>query len=120
MKKGIVIGLIVSAVFCFILAVAVSVIGTQLDEAKIQREDLKVELARTKDQADSLRYERDSLKTSQEFTQVERESLEKKVGDQLKAIEQLKAELDRVRNSHSSSNAAASSINSNLVQERQD
>ncbi|MBI4322652.1 MAG: hypothetical protein HY596_00050 [Candidatus Omnitrophica bacterium] len=92
MRRGVLIGLIAAVVLCIVLAVAVASIGTQLDETRLDRDDLEMQVDDLQGELDSLRTERDTVKT-------ERETLKTRTEEQLKTIEQLKAESGRTANS---------------------
>ncbi len=66
-----------------VLGVALARVGTQLDEVRIDQADLESEVEELEIELDGALEERDALQT--------------KVDEQLKAIEQLKAELERTR-----------------------
>lgn len=92
MRRGVLIGLIAAVVICIVLAVAVASVGTQLDQARLDRDDLEVQVDDLQSEVDSLRTERDTVKT-------DRETLKARTEEQLKTIEQLKAELGRTASS---------------------
>ena len=83
MRRGLVIALSVMGVLLIVLSLALASVGTHLDEAKIERNELQYEM-------DDLRQEVDTIS-------VERGNLQNKVDEQLKTIEQLKAEVERAR-----------------------
>ncbi len=83
MRRVVVTGLIVSIAASIALAIAVARIGTQLDESRLDRDDQEAQAEAHRAEAESLRKERDGLNAT--------------VGQQLKSIEQLKAELEQVR-----------------------
>ena len=70
-------------VLLVLLALAVASIGTELDEARIERDELSTE-------AEDLRQELDSLSE-------ERNRLKEQVDEQVKAIEQWKVQQERAR-----------------------
>ena len=92
MRRGVLIGLIATVVICIVLAVAVASIGTQLDQVRLDRDDLELQVDDLQGEVDSLRTERDTMKR-------ERETLKIRTEEQLKTIEQLKAESGRTANS---------------------
>jgi len=100
MKRNVIIGFVVTGIVCIVLAVAVASIGTQLDEARLEREDLQFELEDLTAEAGALRTERDSLQT-------ERDTLKTQADEQVKAIEQLKDEMGRVRSQAQGAEATA-------------
>ncbi len=66
-----------------ILAVALAAVGTHLDRARIQESELQFQVDDLQEAASTLSQERDKLK--------------KQAEEQSKAIDQLKAELERTR-----------------------
>ena len=78
MRRGILITLIVLAVLSVTLMVTVAWNGSQLDEARQEREDLQFEV-------DDLNQEVDALTS-------ERDELQSKLDEHLKTIEQLKSQ----------------------------
>ena len=92
MRRGIVIALWILGALVVVFAVALAVVGTDLDRTRMTREDLQTEV-------DDLQGELDTLTT-------DRQTLQSKTDQQLKQIEQLKAELEQLRNQKSQ--AAAS------------
>lgn len=92
MRRGWIIGLTALGVVSVVLMVALASVGTQLDQARLDRDDLELELDDLSAEAESLRDERDTVKT-------ERDSLKTKVDEQLQTIEQLKGELERTSQS---------------------
>ena len=64
-------------------AVALATVGTQLDEVRIERDDLE--------------FETSDLQQSVDALTTERTDLQRQAEEQLKAIEQLKGELERLR-----------------------
>ncbi len=84
MRRGMIIALAVLGVLVVILMVALSSVGTNLDQTRLERDDLQFE-------TDDLQQEVDTLST-------ERDELQRQVDEQLKTIEQLKAELGRNHN----------------------
>ena len=83
MRRGIIIGLSVMRVMLVILAVTLASVGTELDQARIEREEYQ-------SQVDDLQGELDGL------TQ-DRERLQHQVDEQLKTIEQWKVQLEHSR-----------------------
>jgi len=81
MHRGLIIAASVLGVFVVILMVALSSVGTNLDQTRLERDDFQFE-------AEDLQQEVDLLST-------ERDELQRQVEEQLKAIEQLKAEFGR-------------------------
>jgi septal ring factor EnvC (AmiA/AmiB activator) len=90
MRRGVVIGLVVAVIVCVLLAIALATIGTQLDDARLEREDLELTVEDLQDEAETLRAERDTLQTGHQ-------TLKAQVDEQLRTIEQLKVELERSR-----------------------
>jgi septal ring factor EnvC (AmiA/AmiB activator) len=88
MRKAWIIGLSVLGVLAVVLMMALASVGTQLDQARLDRDDLETEIDDVGAEADSLRAERDAIKT-------ERDSLKTQVDEQLQTIEQLKGESER-------------------------
>ena len=88
MRRAWIIGLSVLGVLSVLLMVALASVGTQLDQARLDRDDLELELDDISAETESLREERDTVKN-------ERDSLKTKVDEQLQTIEQLKGELER-------------------------
>src|SRR3989338_8367582 len=88
MDRKLVWGLLAAGGVSVILAVTVAVVGSKLDDAQLERDHLEVELDELPTEAASLRSERDALASEQA-------PLKSQVDDQLRTIEQLKAELDR-------------------------
>jgi len=93
MRRGFAVGFVALVAICVVLAIAVASIGTQLDEARLERDDLEFEVEDLRTETETLRTERDTLKTQAE--------------DQLKTIEQLKVELERVRGQAQGSSATS-------------
>ena len=93
MRRGIIIGLVVTGALLVILAVALATVGTQLDEARIGKEDLQFEV-------ESLQQEVDALSK-------ERETLQRQVDDQRKSLEQSNTELGRLHGQATEPAAAA-------------
>lgn len=83
MRRTVVILASVMGLLLVILAIALASVGTQFDEARIELKDLHSDV-------DDLQQEVDDLS-------VERDTLQQRASEQLKTIEQLKAELERVR-----------------------
>jgi uncharacterized protein YoxC len=83
MRRSLVIALSVMGVLLVLLALAVASIGTELDEARIERDDLWTE-------AEDLRQELDAISQ-------ERNKLQEQVDEQVKAIESLKVQQERAR-----------------------
>lgn len=83
MRRGIVIVLSVLGALVIILLVAVASVGSDLDEVRIERDDLGFEVEALQRQVDSLTEERDRLQREAE--------------ERSKTVEQLKAELERAR-----------------------
>lgn len=83
MRRGVMMALSVMGAVVVILAIAVASVGTDLDETRIERDDLQFEL-------DDLRLEVDAVSTARRGLQAQTE-------EQLKTIEQLKAQLDHLR-----------------------
>lgn len=88
MRQKWIIGLSLLGAFSVVLMIALASVGSQLDQARLDRDDLELEVEDVSAEADSLRDERDIIKT-------ERDSLKTKVDEQLQMIEQLKGELER-------------------------
>ena len=101
MRRGVVIGFAALGVIAVVLAVTLATIGTQLDQARLERNDLQFQVEDLQSESDTLRTERDSL-------QKERETLKTQVGEQLKAMEQLKGEVSQARSQPQSSETTAS------------
>ena len=93
MRRGVVIALAVMGALIVVLAIVVASVGTGLDEARIERDDLQTEVGDLRDQVGSLTGERDKL--------------QQKVQEQLKTIEQLKIESERTRSQAQKSAPAA-------------
>lgn len=92
MQRKWIIGLAVLGVISVVLMVALASVGTQFDQARLDRDDLELELNDLSAETESLREERDVIKT-------ERDSLKTQVDEQLQTIEQLKGELERASQS---------------------
>ena len=88
MSRRWVIGLIALGVLSLILMAAVAAVGTQLDQTRLDRDDLQLQVEDLQSESDALRQERDTVKT-------ERDTLKSKADEQLQTIEQLKSELQR-------------------------
>ena len=97
MRRGVVIGLSVIGALCVLLAVAVARVGTQLDQARIERDDLQFEVEDLRNESQSLKAERDTLK--------------RQVNDKLKTIEQMKTEAEKFQNPPASTPSNASQPN---------
>ena len=78
MRKGIVISFVVLGILAVVLMVTVAWNGSQLDDARQQRDDLQFEV-------DDLRQEVDTLTT-------ERDDLQGKLDEHLTTIEKLKSQ----------------------------
>ncbi len=91
MRRGVGIALASLGIIAVVLAVALASIGQNLDRERIGRQDLQYTVSELKQKVEQLSNERDRLI-------AERDRIDKKSQDQLTAIEQLKAELDRLRN----------------------
>jgi peptidoglycan hydrolase CwlO-like protein len=89
MRRGIVIALVGLGVLVVILAVALASVGSRFDEVEIERDDLEFEVGQLEQDVAALTGERDTLKRQAE--------------EQLKTIEQLKAELERTRSGQAGS-----------------
>ena len=89
MRRGVVIALVVMGAVLAILAIALAKVGTQLDQAKIERDDLKLEVEDLRDEVNSI--------------SGERETLQGKTQEQLKTIDQLKAEVEHLKTSSQAS-----------------
>jgi peptidoglycan hydrolase CwlO-like protein len=83
MRRWVVIGWIVTGVLLIILVIGFVSVGTQLDQARIERDELQFE-------ADDLHGELAALSD-------ERSKLQKEAQEHTKTIDQLKAELERAR-----------------------
>ena len=83
MRRGMLIGLSVTGVLCLVLIIAIAKIGTQLDQARIERDDLQFEVEDLRNESQSLKADRDTLK--------------QQVDEKLHAIEQMKAEAEKLR-----------------------
>lgn len=88
MRRAWVIGLSALGVVSVLLMIALASVGTQLDQARLDREDLELEVEDVSAEAEGLREERDTI-------QHERDTLTSQVDEQLRTIEQLKGELER-------------------------
>jgi len=97
MRKAWVIGLCASIGLCVVLAVALAVVGSRFDEARLEQEDLSSELDELETENELLRRERTTMQSERETLQGERDQYKSQMDDQLKAIEQLKVELERAR-----------------------
>ena len=84
MRRGFVIALSVMGVLLVVLAVSFALVGSDLDRARLEREGLQFELGDLQQQFDRVSVERDRLQRQTE--------------DQLRAIEQWKAQLEHSRN----------------------
>ena len=94
MRRRIVsISLSVTGALLVILMVALARVGTDLDRARINRDDLQFEVDDLNEKVDGLTTERDQL--------------QQQLGEQHKTVEQLKVEAERVRKSQAASAAAA-------------
>ena len=89
MQRGFVIALSVMGVFLVVLAVSFALVGSDLDRVRLEREGLQFELDDLQQQFDRVSGERDRLQRQTE--------------DQLKAIEQWKAQLEHSRSSQPAS-----------------
>ena len=83
MRRGVVIAFAVTGLIVVILAIALSTVGSDLDQARIERDDLQLEVDDLHQEVDTVSGERDQLKQQAE--------------EQGKALEQFKAELDHPR-----------------------
>lgn len=92
MRKGVVIALAGLGLLSIVLMITVAWNGTQLDQARQERDDFQFEV-------DDLRQEVDTLT-------VERDDLQNRVDENLKSIEQLKAELGRPKDAAGSTSVA--------------
>ena len=101
MRRGTIIALSVLAVFVVILAIALASVGTRFDTVAIERDDLQFEVGQLEQDMDGITTERDTLKRQTE--------------DQLKAIEQLKAELERTKSAQAAAVSQASSEGTSQV-----
>ena len=83
MRRWIILGWSIAGALIVILAVALATVGTQLDQARVDKEDLQ--------------FETDELQKDVDALTEERGKLQQKVDEHQKTIEQLKAELERTR-----------------------
>lgn len=83
MRRWGVIAFAVIGVMVIVLAIALASVGTELDQVRLNREDLQFEVDSAQRDAESLTEEKTRLQHQTE--------------EQLKTIEQLKAELERTR-----------------------
>ena len=95
MRRGIVIALAVLGVLAVGLMVALSSVGTNLDQVRLERDDLQ--------------FESEDLQKEVETLSTERDELRRQVDEQLKTIEQLKAEAGRPNNHAPDSSPAPAS-----------
>ena len=95
MRRGTIIALSVLAVFVVILAIALASVGTRFDTVAIERDDLEFEVGQLEQDMNGITTDRDTLKRQTE--------------DQLKAIEQLKAELERTKSAQSQASSEGTS-----------
>ncbi len=83
MRRSVVIVLAVLGVLVVILGVVVASIGTQFDDVRLERDDLQAQVM--------------DLEQDVDATTEERNGLQQRLDEQVKTIEQLKAELERTR-----------------------
>ena len=95
MRRSVVIAFVVLGLILVALAIALASVGTQFDEVRIDRNNLNEEVMTLEEEVDTLTGERDQLKTQ--------------VDEHLKAIEQLKAQLDGSRTTAQAAPAATTS-----------
>ena len=84
MRRGTIIGFGILGVVLVILAGALASVGTNLDKTRLERDDLQFEVDNLNQEVDTMTEDRQKLQTQ--------------VDEQLKSIEQLKADLERTRN----------------------
>ena len=82
--------LVIGGLVCVGLAVTVAVVGSRLDDVRLERDDLQAEVEDLRDEVTNLTRERDAIKT-------EHVTVKSQADEQMKTIEQLKAELERAR-----------------------
>ena len=99
-RRGLLIAVVAAVMLFLMLAVALATVGSRLDSASLDREDLQFELSGLRAESDNLRTERDALKT-------ERETLKSQADQQLKTIEQLKTEVEHARSQSAAAPAHA-------------
>ena len=92
MRRSVVIVLAVLGVLVVILGVVVASIGTQFDDVRLERDDLQAQVM--------------DLEQDVDATTEERNSLQQRLDEQVKTIEQLKAELERTRSQPQAAPAA--------------
>ena len=96
MRRGLIISLASVGGLCVLLAVAVGTIGSQLDQTRLDREDMSQEIERLRGEAERLSAERDSAKSAQDSVRSEQASLKSKVDQQDMTIEEMRLELERM------------------------
>ena len=79
-----------AALVSLVLAVTVATVGSQLDQARLERDDAESGLDAARDELARVKSDRDAMKTDYDTYKAQADQ-------QLKAIEQLKAELERSR-----------------------
>ena len=94
MRRGLVIALSIMGILLVLLAVTVASIGSELDGARIERDELLSE-------AEDLRQELDTISE-------ERNKLQAQVDEQVKAIESWKVQQEHVRNGQAAEISPAS------------
>ena len=83
MRRGAIIAIVILSGLAAVLAVSLASVGTQLDDARIERKNLEFEVEDVQQELDLLAEERDALKAHAD--------------EQTQTITQLKAEMERVR-----------------------
>ena len=85
---------------CALLAIALAVVGSRFDEARLQRQNVAFEYDELEQEAETLRTERDEL-------QQERDALRSQVDEQQQTIEQMKNGSDQSQGQPADAGAAA-------------
>lgn len=93
MRRGIIIALSVMGVILVILALSLASVGTELDQARIDRDEYQFQVGDLQEELDTLTQER--------------EKLQQQVDEQLRTIEQWKVQQERSRANGQTTGAAA-------------
>lgn len=92
MRRGIVVLISVMGLILVVLAITLASVGTQFDQARVELTNLQFDV--------------EDLQETVEGATEARDTLQRQVEEHLKTIEQLKAELERIRSSAHSASAA--------------
>ncbi|GEM_PF-2247754 len=103
MKRGMIWGLVGAGLACVGLAIALVLVGSQLDAARLDRDDAVAERDELGAEREMLAHEADTLRT-------DHDNLKQQVEAHLHTIEQLKADVERARTQPSVSLPAASAV----------